>query len=329
VIIQSSFKPAWWLRNRHAQTIWPSLVRIRPKITLRRERLELPDGDFLDLDWTEDHNGPIVILLHGLEGNNNSHYAKTLLKHLDQNNFQAVMMYFRGCNGEVNRLPRAYHSGETGDINFVASQLTQRFPDRPVYAIGISLGGNVLLKWLGETGMDNPLDRAIAISVPFELAKAADQLNRPESKIYQRYLVNKLQNSLRQRLAKMRLPIDDVKALSCKTIREYDELVTSPLHGFCNADDYYQKSSSRQYLSDITVPTLIIHSRDDPFMTKDVIPVEKELSPEITFELAGCGGHVGFITGAIPFKAQYWLEKRICVYLKEHLSNCDSQSSKP
>jgi len=320
MIIRSTFKPAWWLRNRHAQTIWPSLFRIRPKTVLIRERLELPDGDFLDLDWTASNTGPLVLLLHGLEGNDKSHYAKSLLKHLSQHGMQAAIMYFRGCNGEINRLPRAYHSGETSDVSYVVSQLVARYPGRPIYAVGISLGGNVLLKWLGETGHDNPLTGAIAISVPFELANAADQLNRPGSRIYQRHLLDKLQNSLKQRLSHMSLPIDKDKALSCSTIRQYDELVTAPLHGFSGANDYYAKSSSRQYLSSIQIPTLILHARDDPFMTSEAIPRVDELSDKIILELADAGGHVGFISGYSPFKPHYWIEERVSLFISEQVT---------
>jgi len=311
MIIQSSFTPAWWLRNRHAQTIWPSLFRHRPKLSLIRERLELPDGDFLDLDWTEHKPGPIVLLLHGLEGNDESHYAKSLLKHLSQLGLQAVIMYFRGCNDEMNRLPRAYHSGETGDVGYVVSQLIARFPDRPIYAMGVSLGGNVLLKWLGETGQANPLAGAIAISVPFDLANAADQLNRQGSRIYQRHLLDKLQRSLKQRLAQMSLPIEKDKALTCKTIRQYDDLVTAPLHGFSDSADYYARSSSRQFLSAIRVATLVLHAKDDPFMTREAIPTAEELSDKVTLELTDTGGHVGFISGHLPFRPRYWLEQRI------------------
>jgi len=277
--------------------------------------MELPDGDFIDLDWTDHNEGPVVILLHGLEGNSHSHYAKGLLKQLHDNGYQAVLMYFRGCNGEINRLPRAYHSGETGDIGFVAQQIKQRFPERNIYGIGISLGGNVLLKWLGESGENNILDKAVAVSVPFDLLNAATQLNQPESRIYQRHLVNKLQSSLHQRLIKMSLPIDKEKATKCKTIWEYDDHVTAPLHGFINATDYYQKSSSRQYLKHIKIPTLIIHSSDDPFMTTTALPEENELSSDIFFELSVHGGHVGFISGNLPFKPEYWLEHRCCQFL--------------
>lgn len=320
LIHTSSFKPAWWLHNRHAQTIWPSLFRLRPLISLRRERLELPDGDFLELDWTAENNGPIVVLLHGLEGNDQSHYAKSLLKHLGQMGLQAVMIYFRGCSGTVNRLPRAYHSGETGDTAYVVSQLQQRFPNRPIYAIGISLGGNVLLKWLGETSQANPLSGAIAVSVPFDLANAAEQLNQPESRVYQRYLIRSLQTSLQRRLDKMPLPIDHTSALSCKTIRDYDELVTAPMHGFVSAEDYYQKSSSRQYLSGIRTPTLILHAKDDPFMSPAAIPVEQELSSYVTLELADHGGHVGFISGHLPIRPRYWLEQRISRFFAERIT---------
>ena len=317
MIIPSSFKPAWWLPGPHAQTIWPNLFRQRAKLSLTRERFEMPDGDFVDIDWASQNEQPIVLILHGLEGNLDSHYISGLLKHLTQNNFQAGVLYFRGCSGEVNRLPRAYHSGDTGDIAFVVAQLVAQFPDRPIYAIGFSLGGNVLLKWLGETKKDNPLNAAIAISVPFDLNNASEQLNTGKSKIYQAYLVKKLQRSLRQRLMGVSFTSDLSPALICKTIYEYDDIVTAPIHGFKNADDYYQQSSSRQFLATIETPTLIIHAQDDPFMTQEAIPTEAELSNKVQLELSAKGGHVGFVGGAVPFRPQYWLDQRIMQFLLE------------
>jgi len=314
LIIQSSFRPAWWLKNGHAQTLWPSLFRPRPDIPLTRERLELADGDFLDLDWGRENSGPLVLILHGLEGNDQSHYTRTLLKHLSEQGLHPLLMYFRGCSGEANRLPYAYHSGETGDLAYVIQHLMRRYPHKQIYAVGFSLGGNVLLKWLGETGRNNPLAAAAAVSVPFVLENAADKLNRGISRLYQHYLMGKLHQSLKRKIALFDLPVDIQSAMQSKTIRAYDDLVTAPLHHFRNADDYYRQSSSRRYLHSIAKPTLIIHAEDDPFMTKAAIPVSSELSKEVILELSTHGGHVGFITGRQAFKPVYWLEQRLSDY---------------
>lgn len=314
MITASTFKPAWWLRNPHAQTIWPSLFRNRPKLSLQRERFGLADGDFVDLDWTTDNGGPIVIVLHGLEGSSHSHYAKTMLDNLAKNGFTAGLFYFRGCSGEPNRLARAYHSGETGDIAHITRQILQRYPDRKLFAIGFSLGGNVLLKWLGETAEQNPLHGAVAISVPFDLGNTAQRLDQGLSVIYRRHLVNKLTNSLRRKQRCLSLPFDTQKALNSKSLKEFDNIVTAPLHGFASADDYYEKCSSRQFLKSIRINTLILHSLDDPFMTVEAIPAEAELSDSVTLELSRHGGHVGFTSGAFPWCADYWLEQRIVKY---------------
>ena len=314
MIIKSNFRPAWWLKNCHAQTLWPSLFRPRSAITLTRERLELADGDFLDLDWGMENSGPLVLILHGLEGNDRSHYTRPLLQYLSGQGLHPLLMYFHGCSNEVNRLPRAYHSGETTDLDAVVQHLKTRYPDKPIYAVGFSLGGNVLLKWLGETGSDNPLTAAAAISVPFDLDNTATKLNSGISRIYQRYFMDKLHRSLQRKISHVELPVDVLTALQSKTIREYDDQVTAPLHQFRDADDYYQQSSSRHYLHAIAKPTLIIHAEDDPFMTRAAIPTQAELSDQITLELCRHGGHVGFIAGH-AFKPVYWLEQRLSDYI--------------
>ncbi|HED16244.1 MAG TPA: alpha/beta fold hydrolase, partial [Gammaproteobacteria bacterium] len=165
MIPQSKFKPAWWLPGPHLQTIWANRIRPKPAITLKRERIELDDGDFIDLDWNDQQGGPLILILHGLEGSSNSNYAAGILRSFSQRGWTAVLMHFRGCSGEPNRLARRYHAGETDDLTLILELLRQRYPDRPVFAVGYSLGGNVLLKWLGETGENNPLSAALAISV--------------------------------------------------------------------------------------------------------------------------------------------------------------------
>ncbi len=297
------------------QTLWPYLFRRTPQVELKRERIELPDGDFLDLDWSTNNSGPIVVILHGLEGSSDSKYVRGLLKAVHERGWRGVVMHFRGCSGEPNRLPRSYHSGETGDLVHVVNLLRRREPETPLFVVGFSLGGNVLLKWLGETGAQAPIKAAVAVSVPFLLGESAKRLDQGFSRLYQWGLMRSMRNAVagKRRLMKLPLRIEDLSAL--RTFRDFDEHVTAPLHGFVGAEDYYLRSSSRQYLRGIQVPTLIVQSCDDPFMTDAVIPQDGELSSAIELELYDGGGHVGFIEGALPWRPEYWLEERVLHHL--------------
>jgi hypothetical protein len=310
------FTPAWWCRGPHAQTLWPYLVRRRPRVALKRERLELPDGDFLDLDWTGDGDDrPIVVVLHGLEGSSQSKYARGLLHALQRRGWRGVVMHFRGCSGEPNRLPRSYHSGETGDLAHVLEVLRARSPDVPLAAVGFSLGGNVLLKYLGERGTAAPLRAAAAVSVPYLLAHSAARLGRGFSRVYQWSLLRRMRAALATKRGRMTLPITVSDLCTLRGFRDFDEHVTAPLHGFRGADHYYEAASSRPYLRAIARPTLLLHALDDPFMTEDVVPATHELSPSTRLELYRSGGHVGFVSGTLPWQARYWLEERIPDYL--------------
>lgn len=313
------FTPAWWCRGPHMQTLWPRLVRRKPRLSLRRERLELPDGDFIDLDWTQNSAGPIVIVLHGLEGSSRSIYARGLLCAIAKRGWRGVVMNFRGCSEEPNRLPRRYHSGDTGDLAYLVDILHQREPHTPLAAVGYSLGGNVLLKWLGSAKQTEKLTAAVAVSVPFVLAATADRMQRGFSRIYQWGLLRNLRRSTAAKRDIMDLPITVSDLSSLKTFREFDEHVTAPLHGFDGADQYYSVASSRQYLRNITVSTLVLHARDDPFMTEASIPLREELPASVMLELSSHGGHVGFVSGTWPWTARYWLEERIPEYLKNIL----------
>jgi hypothetical protein len=308
----SSFKPPWWLPGAHLQTLFPHIFRRRSPPPLRRERIELDDGDFIDIDWTPDRDGPLVVLLHGLEGSVRSHYAAGLMNSLGGCGLQVAMLNFRGCSGEPNRLPRSYHSGDTGDIDTFLRLLYRRFPQRPLYTVGVSLGGNVLLKWLGEHPRQDMVAKAVAVSVPFELNKAALRLQSGLSRLYQYHLLRKLRASTRAKAARMTLPVPVERLSAMTTFRAFDDQVTAPLHGFKGVDDYYRRSSSRQYLATIVTPTVILQARDDPFMTADAIPGHTELGPGVRLELSRCGGHVGFVSGKWPWKARYWLDQRIC-----------------
>ena len=314
-----AFRPAWWLPGPHLQTLWAAVVRRRGKPVLRRERIELPDGDFLDLDWNGDvaGDGPVVLLLHGLEGSSESPYAWGLLAAFRRRGWPAAVMHFRGCGGEPNRLARCYHSGETGDVAWTAGELARRFPGCPLFAVGVSLGGNVLLKWLGERGPEAQLAGAAAISVPFDLGRCADRVERGFSKVYRRYLVGQMHRSIHAKFgAWNESPIDLAKLAGWRTFREFDENVTAPLHGFEGADDYYRKASSGPYVARIRIPTLIVQAENDPFVPGAVLPSS---SPTVRVEASPHGGHAGFVTGVIPGRPRYWLEERIPAFFDEVL----------
>ena len=318
MITRSRFQPAWWLPGPHLQTLWPALFRPRPALDLVTERLELPDGDFLDIARCRQAAGPRVLILHGLEGSIHSHYAGGLMRALQQAGFAPLFMHFRGCSGEPNRLPRGYHSGETGDLGFLVGWLAAREGAAPAAAVGFSLGGNVLLKWLGEQGPHSPLQAAAAVSVPFRLADAARRMNRGFSRYYQAHLLKHMKRAYRKKFSRIPPPLSvDIDQMA--SFRAFDEQVTAPLHGFSGADDYYARSSSRPYLGRIETPTLILHARDDPFMYPETPPGAGELSPAVTLEGSRHGGHVGFVAGRYPWRPRYWLEQRITAWLREQL----------
>lgn len=319
MIVGSQFRPAWWLPGPHLQTLWPALLRSVAHVKLTRERLELPDGDFIDLDWGPLHTGPLVIVFHGLEGSSRSHYAAGILSALDAAGYQGAVMHFRGCSGEVNRLSRSYHAGDTNDLQYTIAQLEERFPQRLIIGVGYSLGGNALLKWLGQTGVDNPLHAAVAVSVPFKLASATERLEQGFSRLYQRYLVNKLRASAKRKISRPGFPVNLDGLNKLRRLRTFDDTVTAPLHGYRDVVDYYSSASSHQYLKGIRKPTLILHAKDDPFMTQRIIPNEPELSRCTTLELSNHGGHVGFVAGTTPMKPRYWLEDRIVEWLRASL----------
>jgi hypothetical protein len=316
-----AFRAAWWLPGPHAQTLWPAFARrVRPP-PLEPEELALPDGDFVDLLHSRRTGGPIVALFHGLEGSVHSHYARGLLAAIDRAGWRAVFMHFRGCSGRHNRLARSYHSGDTGDIGFLLRTLAERSPETPLAAVGVSLGGNALLKYLGEASVPGSLRAAIAVSVPFVLAEGAHRLRRGFSRVYQSHLLRRLRRKLQDKFRDRPppVPMDNLGGLD--DFWKFDGSITAPLHGFLDAGDYYARSSSRQYLARIRTPTLIIQAADDPFLTPVALPRADELAPCVRLELSRTGGHAGFVAGRWPWRPEYWLDRRIPEYLADHLKS--------
>ena len=326
------FRAAWWLPGPHAQTLWASVCRFTPQPLYHRQRLELSDGDFLDIDWSQPvpaDDSALVLILHGLEGSSRSGYVRGLVATLQHCNVQCVVLNFRGCSGEPNRLQRTYHSGETGDLDQVVRWLHHHYPGRAIAVVGYSLGGNVLLKWLGERGRAAPVAAAAAICVPMQLNVCADRMERGFSRVYLWQLVRGLRTKIKRKFALRPGSVDLARVARCRGFWSFDECVTAPLHGFTSAADYYQRSSARPYIRHIARPTLLVHAADDPFMTCAVLPRPHELSASVTLQVSERGGHVGFIEGRGVFGLlpNYWLESRISAFIIEQTTSLTSSAS--
>ncbi|STD28040.1 putative hydrolase [Edwardsiella tarda] len=320
------FSPAPLLRNPHLQTLLPRLLRRRVALTPTWQRLTLPDGDFIDLAWSEAplaaRHKPRVVLFHGLEGGFYSPYAHGLLQACRAAGWLAVVMHFRGCSGEPNLLPRFYHSGKTGDARFFLAWLRRTLGEVPTAAVGVSLGGNMLACYLAEEGSQAPLTAAVLVSAPLQLAACAAHLESGAGRFYQRYLLHELKRSAlrKQRCYPQLRALDPQQIRRLRRLREFDEQITAPLHGFAGTDDYYRRCSALPRLAAIRQPLLILQARDDPFMTAAVIPDRARLPSNIDYQLTEFGGHVGFINGTLR-RPSLWLEQRIPEWLACYLES--------
>lgn len=318
------FHPLRGAHNPHLQTLLPRLLRRQPQFIPITQTLETPDGDFLELAWTESpltaKHKPRVVLFHGLEGNFHSPYAHGLLQAIRDAGWLGLLMHFRGCGSEPNRLARAYHSGDTADARFVLQWLQLNFGEQNTAAIGISLGGNMLARYLAEYGTDSLLQAAVTVSAPFALEPCSRRLEQGFSRIYHQYLLGKMKSNLLRKMTLRRvdLPLSQAEIRQLRRLRDFDHLLTAPLHGFDSAEDYYQRCSALPVLTHITVPTLMLHAKDDPFMTEAVIPPQGTLPANIEYQLTEHGGHVGFVGGTWQ-QPQMWLEQRIPQWLRPHL----------
>lgn len=314
-VVSSSFRPVWWLRSAHGQTVFPNIVRRVPPVPLLWERFTLSDGDFVELAWAGPEEGPLAVLIHGLGGSAESPYLQGLTHELTDQGWRVCLFHFRGCGPATNLRPTGYHSGMTSDPREVLEALAQRHPDRPLLAVGFSMGGNVLLRLLGEEAENAPVDAAVAVSVPLELRPCADRLNRGLSRAYQRVLLQRVRRRVQEREELLREVIDLDAALNARSFWEFDAAFTAPLHDYDSALDYYERASSRPILGRIARPTLILHAADDPFMVPDILPTADELAEGVTLELSERGGHVGFVAGGPGGRPVYWLEERIPAWL--------------
>lgn len=327
-IIKSPFTAPGWLTGPHSQTVFTSMPWAwRSPHTLRRETLELPDGDATAIDWLAEADdlpdaAPLLIILHGLEGSAESSYARMLMDSALERGWRSCVLHFRDCGDYRNRLPRRYHAGETNDLRHFLNELQAKRDESgnpgPLMAVGYSLGGNVLLKYLGESEQETPLSAAVGVCVPLDLHECAEALNQGLSKGYQRYLLKRMKASVKRKFDRHTAAFDWDRAMRAKTFAEFDDAVTAPLHGFAGKQDYYDKCSAGNFLDSIEVPTLVINALDDPFMTPNVIPDEAILSDNVTLEVAENGGHVGFVSGGTPWRPTFYLPGRILEFLEPH-----------
>lgn len=318
------FRVARWASNPHAQTLVARFVRSADGPAMARVRWELPDGDFLDVDFGPDPGPgtPLVLVLHGLEGGADRRYMLSQCRELLARGMRPVAMNFRGCSGELNRLPRMYHSGETSDPAWVLERLRRDFPGRPVGAVGFSLGGNVLLKLMGERadGGLGLVDAAVAVSVPMDLAAGCELLERTAmGRVYTWFFLRSLKRKMRAKASLLEGLVDLEAALACRTLRAFDEAATARLHGFRDAADYYRRSSSEGFLGGVRVPTLVIHALDDPFLPGDALPrAALGANPALTVVVHARGGHVGFMEGP-PWGPRYWADAEAARFLADAL----------
>ena len=302
--------------NAHVQTIYPNLARHVDGVAYQRERIETDDGDFLDLDWSRRGAGRLAVLSHGLEGSTRSSYIRGMTRALGQRGWDVLAWNYRGCSGEHNRRARVYHSGATEDLEAVVQHAMRRSGYAALALIGFSLGGNLVLKYLGERGadVDGRIRRAVVFSVPCDLAAGADRIAHRSNWIYQRRFLRSLGAKVQARQPFFPDVYGPLDLASVRTLRDFDDRFTAPVHGFESAADYYARSSSRAFLSHIRIPTLLVNAADDPFLPPSCYPVEEAREHEwLYLQTPQHGGHVGFV--AFNRQGEYWSEKQAAAFL--------------
>lgn len=300
-----------WLPGGDLQTIYPATCIAKPQVAFRRERWDTPCGfDFIDVDFVdaETADAPFVLLFHGLEGSSSSQYARSLMAAVRARGWQGAIPHFRGCSGELNRTPRFYHSGDSEEVDWIIRHLRQRVSG-PVYVAGVSLGGNALLRWLGEQQHGAEIiDAAVAVSAPLDLAAGGAALSSGFNRLYTRMFLRSLKPKALAKLERFPGLFDRARLLAAQDLYAFDNVVTAPLHGFRDTDDYWHRASAKHVLDDITVPTLVLNARNDPFLPGRHLP--QTASPAVTLDYPASGGHVGFSTGPFPGRID-WLPRRI------------------
>jgi len=321
------YHPTKWLPGGHTQTVFGRMMRHKSGIVFQRRRIETPDGDFLDLDFPEvagylpAKDAPIVLLLHGLEGNARRSYACETYHRLARRGIRSAGLNYRSCSGEINRTARFYHSGATDDVALALATLAKWYPNSKRGLIGFSLGANLTLKFVGEQGAKGHdwVDTAVAVSPPFDMAKSSDLLAHGISRLYVHYFLTSLRPKIKAKAALLEPLVDIDKLLAAHTFRDFDNAGTAPLSGFRDADDYYEKCSTAQFLPTIQVPTLVLRALDDPLFAPDDVPYDAiEANPYLTVGITPKGGHMGFVEGK-PGRFNCWAEQEATRYLAAHL----------
>ncbi len=305
----SQFDPPWWLGNRHVQSVLGFVVS-GEAVSVKWETFELPDGDFVELTWAGSEKGPLVVLLTGLEGSIHSHHTQEMHHLFMQNGWGVVTVHYRGCGRSLNRLARGYHAGDTQDINLVLQDIKKRYPDRALFTLGFSLGANILLNYLAKRNQ-SPITACVGVSVPFDIIAVSQSCPL----LYQWQFVRSLKAKVKQKIMNgLDFPVSIKDLWGIYEMRKYDRLVTAPLFGFKDEIDYYEKSSCLSHLSKVQHPVLILHAKDDPFITSSAIPNRNDLGVNMQLELSEKGGHVGFFSGNSVLNPEVWLGRRIFDY---------------
>ncbi|MCP4217859.1 MAG: alpha/beta fold hydrolase [bacterium] len=320
IIDQSSYKPPFPFRSKHLQTIYPSKTREVPGIEYQRRRIQTPDDDFIDLDIAGTGSDNAVLVLHGLGGHSQRAYVKGMIRAFQRIGWDGIAYNFRGCSGETNRQLRSYHSGATDDLETVVNFIRNSLHYKKLALVGFSLGGNMSLKYLGETCPDNPgrICCAVTVSVPCDLTDAVNQLDSRKNHVYRKRFLNILHQNVKDKMERMPQLINDDGFENIGTMRVYDNRYTAPINGFADADDYYTRCSSKPYIPRITVPTLLISAKDDPFLGSECHPyTEAEANPNFFLETPRHGGHVGFV--AFNEDNEYWHETRAVSFVQSYV----------
>ncbi len=315
------YRAPHWLAGGHAQTIWPRFVAT-PDVRYRRERVVTPDGDFWDFDWSDAQVGndaaPLVVLFHGLESGSGSHYARALMAAVAEIGWRGVIPHFRGCGGEPNVKPRAYHSGDYEEVDAMFAAIRARVgADVRMYAAGVSLGGSALLNWLGRVGPDatKMVTAAASVSAPLDLTVAGVEIGRGVNRIYAWYFLDTLKPKGRALARRFPGLLDETRLRRVRTMYDFDEVVTAPLHGFTGTADYWRRASSKPWLPHVAVPTLVLNAKNDPFIPGTSLPDPAGVSRDVVLEQPEQGGHVGFLVGSFPGRLT-WLPRRLLQFFR-------------
>ena len=318
-----TYRAPFWLPERHLQTLVPALLSRKPRVSYQRVRWATPDHDFIDLDWLARapaaDDAPLVVLFHGLEGSAQSHYSLALLHAIEQRGWHGVVPHFRSCSGEMNLAPRFYHSGDSTEIDWILRTVQAQHPRRPLLVAGVSLGGNALLRWLGEQGPRAAMvTAAVSACAPLDLHAGGQALSAGFNLVYTRNFLNTLKRKSLLKLAQFPGLFDRTAMLDARDLYQFDNIVTAPLHGYRDTDDYWSRASAKHVLQTVTVPTLVLNARNDPFIPAASLPSVKDVSAAITLEQPASGGHVGFMSGPLPGRID-WLAERILDFFATHL----------